>query len=80
VAVAVLALWPAVAAVPPLLALGTAVAVLWALVAWEVFRAVSDQEPQYSTAGQQPYEPNPAEQDPVMPADLAAHLTQPPCQ
>jgi low temperature requirement protein LtrA len=34
-AVAVLALWPAVAAVPPLLALATAVAVLGALIAWE---------------------------------------------
>src|SRR5207248_3541246 len=76
-AVAVLALWPVAAAVPPLLALGTAVAVLWALVAWEVFRAVSDQEPQHSTAVQQPYEPNPAEHDRVVPADLASHLTQP---
>jgi low temperature requirement protein LtrA len=78
--VAVLALWPAAAAMPPLVALGTAVAMLWALVAWEVFRAVSDQEPQYSTAVQQPYEPNPAEQDRVTPADLASHLTQPHCQ
>jgi hypothetical protein len=38
-AVAVLALWPAVAAVPPLLALGTAVAVLGALIAWELIHA-----------------------------------------
>jgi low temperature requirement protein LtrA len=36
VAVAFFALWPAVAAVPPLLALGTAVAVLGALTAWEL--------------------------------------------
>ena len=38
-AVVVLALWPAVAAVPPLLALGTAVAVLGALIAWELIHA-----------------------------------------
>src|SRR5207247_1152424 len=38
-AVAILALWPAAAVVPPLLALGTAVAVLGALVAWELTHA-----------------------------------------
>jgi low temperature requirement protein LtrA len=44
-AVAVLALWPAVAVVPPLLALGTAVAVLGALVAWELTHARAASRP-----------------------------------
>jgi low temperature requirement protein LtrA len=38
-AVAFLALWPAMAAAPPLLAVGTAVAVLGALIAWELINA-----------------------------------------
>jgi low temperature requirement protein LtrA len=41
-ALAVLALWPAVAAVPPLLALGAAVVMLGALVAWERAREPGD--------------------------------------